>query len=137
MATRYTDRPVRGGARAEQGVGGCRVVAGFGFPAAEEPDRVIAVADQLDRRCHSPGRVNHVRVEPGQVPAFRFDVAPCALNAVQRISHAPLSTPPCTLVAITILALPLVPGKPEHGTGAVVPGVRDADARGITTRSCR
>jgi hypothetical protein len=36
----YGQRPVRGAVRPERGVGGCRVVAGFRFLAAEEPDRV-------------------------------------------------------------------------------------------------
>jgi hypothetical protein len=36
----HGQRPVRGAARPERGVGGCRVVAGFRFLAAEEPDRV-------------------------------------------------------------------------------------------------
>ncbi len=49
----HGQRPVRGAVRAEQGVGGCRVVAGFRFPAAEEPDRVILLRDQPDRPCHS------------------------------------------------------------------------------------
>jgi hypothetical protein len=36
-----------------------------------------------------------------------------------------------------VVAPPLVPGEPGHGTGAVIPGVTDADARGITARSGR
>ena len=44
--------------------------------------------------------------EPGQVPAFRFDVAPCALNARAADQPRPaVHTPPSNLVAITILAL--------------------------------
>ena len=77
----HRQRPVRGAARAERGACGCRAGAGFGFPADGEPDRVIPVPGSAGPALPFPGRVRHVRVEPGQVPAFRFDVAPCALNA--------------------------------------------------------
>ncbi len=39
----HRQRPVRSSGRAERAVGGCRVVAGFRFLAAEEPDRVSPV----------------------------------------------------------------------------------------------
>ena len=64
----HGQRPVRGAVRAERGVGGWRVVAGFRFLAAGEPDRVIPVAGPAGAALPFPGRVHHVRVEPGQVP---------------------------------------------------------------------
>jgi hypothetical protein len=46
-------RPVRGAVRAERDAGGSRVITGFRFPAAEEPDRATLLRDQPDRLCHS------------------------------------------------------------------------------------
>ena len=55
-------------------------VAGFRFLAAEEPDRIIPVAGPAG---------------PGEVPAFRLDVAPCALNArAADQPHPAVRTPP-------------------------------------------
>jgi hypothetical protein len=54
------------------GVGGCRAPAGSRSPAREEPDRVIPVAGPAGPALPSPGRVNHVWTEPGEMPAFRL-----------------------------------------------------------------
>ena len=74
----YGQRPVRGAARAEQGVGGCRVVAGFGFPAAEEPDRVIAVAGPAGPARYFPaGSPRPGRTRPGTgLPVPRCPMCP-------------------------------------------------------------
>ena len=86
--------PVRGAVRAERGVGGCRVVAGFPF-AAGEPDRVIPVAGPVGPALPLPGRgpPRPGRTRPGSgVSVRRCPMRPQA--PVQRRSHAPPSAPP-------------------------------------------
>ena len=77
----HRQRPARGAVRAERGTGGCRVAADSRFLTAEEPDRVIPVAGPAGPALHSPAGIHHVWAEPGEAPAFRFDVAPHALSA--------------------------------------------------------
>ena len=52
--TRHADDgQSRGAVRAERDAGGSRVITGFRFPAAEEPDRATLLRHQPDRLCHS------------------------------------------------------------------------------------
>jgi hypothetical protein len=52
----HGQRPVRGAVRAEWGIGGYRVAAGFRFLVAEEPDRLIPVARPTGPALPCPGR---------------------------------------------------------------------------------
>ena len=91
----HGQRPVRGTVRAERGAGGCRVGAGFGFPAAEEPDRVIPVAGPAGPALPFPGRgqPRPGRTRPGTgVSVRRWPHVPS--TPVQRLSHTPPSGPP-------------------------------------------
>jgi len=121
----YGQRPVRGAARAEQGVGGCRVVAGFGFPAAEEPDRVIAVAGPAGPARYFPaGSPRPGRTRPGTgLPVPRCPMCPqrpCSRSATRRprpAIGAHLRSPSwrCTPVHAPMLGLPGQTGLPVPG----------------------
>ena len=69
----HRGRPDQGSVRAERGVRGCRVAAGFRFPATEEPDRVIPIAGPAGTgpAIPRPGSTTSGS-NPGDAPAFRL-----------------------------------------------------------------
>jgi len=93
----HRQRPVLGAVRAERGVGGCRLIAGFGFLAAEEPDRVIPVAGPAGPALPFPGRVNHVRANPARYRPSGSTLPmcpqrPCSGSATPRRPHPAVHT---------------------------------------------
>ena len=117
-------------------------LAGFGFPSAEEPSRVLPAAGPAGPTLPLPGRVHHVRANPARSRPSGLTLPHVPSTPVRRISHPrrprSLRSPSwrCTPVQAPVLCLPgqaglpvpgalqeappIVSGEPEHGAGAVV-----------------